>query len=100
MFYIFKLKLFLYYKIILIYFFLLLFLTEFVWANPTPKVYVNFIFATNYFQAKQFENKQQMLKEIEILNKYFVTDKNKKFLILNFHHLLIILILIKNVLIL
>lgn len=43
-----------------------------------PIVPVTFVFTTNTPEATKFDNYQQMRKEIKILNKYYVDDKNNK----------------------
>lgn len=40
-----------------------------------PVVKVNFVFATNQVKAQKFDNLNQIKKEVDILNRYFVTDK-------------------------
>ena len=43
-----------------------------------PIVPVTFVFTTDSPEAVKFDNYQQMRKEIKILNKYYVDDKNNK----------------------
>jgi len=43
-----------------------------------PIVPITFVFTTNSPEATKFDNYQQMRKEIKILNKYYVDDKNNK----------------------
>lgn len=47
-------------------------------ADGRPIVPVTFVFTTNTPQATKLDNYQQMRKEIKILNKYYVDDKNNK----------------------
>ena len=46
--------------------------------NNLPVIPVTFVFTTDAPQARQFDNLQQMHKEIQILNRYYVDDKNNK----------------------
>lgn len=45
------------------------------YAMALPVVKVNFVFATNQVKAQKFDNLNQIKKEVDILNRYFVTDK-------------------------
>ncbi|ENU31281.1 MULTISPECIES: hypothetical protein [unclassified Acinetobacter] len=46
--------------------------------HTLPVVYVSFVYTTNTPKAKEFDNKNQMLREISILNQYFVDENNQK----------------------
>ncbi|MCH7315988.1 metalloprotease [Acinetobacter sp. ANC 3882] len=46
--------------------------------NTLPIVYVSFIYTTKPSKANGFDNKDQMIKEINILNQYFVDENNQK----------------------
>lgn len=46
-------------------------------AMALPIVKVNFVFATNQVEAQKFDNLDQIKKEVDILNRYFVTDKKQ-----------------------
>lgn len=47
------------------------------YAMALPIVQVNFIFATPHVEAQKFDNPSQIKKEVDILNRYFVTEKNQ-----------------------
>jgi len=47
-------------------------------TDGRPIIPVTFVFTTNSPEATKFDNYQQMRKEIKILNKYYVDDKNNK----------------------
>lgn len=47
-------------------------------TDDRPIVPVTFVFTTNALESTKFDNLQQMRKEIKILNKYYVDDKNNK----------------------
>lgn len=46
-------------------------------ASARPDIFVNFVFATSTPEAQKYNNEQQMHKEIEILNQYFVTEDHQ-----------------------
>lgn len=46
-------------------------------AMSLPVVKVSFVFATNYVEAQKFDNLDQIKNELNILNQYFVTEKNQ-----------------------
>lgn len=48
---------------------------EYAMALPTVKV--NFVFATNHVEAQKFDHLDQMKKELDILNRYFVSETNQ-----------------------
>ena len=58
-------------------------------TDGRPIIPVTFVFTTNSPEATKFDNYQQMRKEIKILNKYYVDDKNNK--ILNLSYIVIFL---------
>ncbi|MDM1019362.1 metalloprotease [Acinetobacter sp. VNK23] len=43
-----------------------------------PVVHVSFVFTTNNPKAREFDHTAQMMKEIQILNQYFVDENNNK----------------------
>lgn len=53
-----------------------------------PIVYVSFIFTINRPQAKLLDTQLQMYKELEILNHYFVDEKNQKIFKFKINHYL------------
>ncbi|NAR51435.1 metalloprotease [Acinetobacter haemolyticus] len=46
--------------------------------STLPVVYVSFVYTTNTPKAREYDNRNQMLKEINILNQYFVDENNQK----------------------
>ena len=46
-------------------------------AMALPIIKVNFVFSTNHVEAQKFDNLSQIKKEVDILNRYFVTEKNQ-----------------------
>ncbi|RLZ11113.1 metalloprotease [Acinetobacter sp. 2JN-4] len=54
--------------------------------NDLPIVYVSFIFTINRPQAKVFDTPLQMYKELEILNRYFIDEKNQKIFKFKINH--------------
>ena len=46
-------------------------------AKTLPEIYVNFVFATDHKNAQAFDTREQAVKEVNILNRYFVTEKGK-----------------------
>lgn len=47
-------------------------------AKPLPQIDVHFVFATNHEKARAFDNYEQAQKEVEILNRYFITEKKQR----------------------
>lgn len=55
-------------------------------SDHLPIIYVTFVYTINRPQAKIFDTKAQMQKEIEILNRYFLDENNNKIFKFKMNH--------------